>query len=56
MNLSLKGYRTYIIAAVAILTVGLKASGYINEADYEVIIGALTGLGLYTLRSAIPQE
>lgn len=55
MNLieSMRGKRTYIVALITILVVGLKAAGYLTEADYEVLVGALTGLGLVTLRSAI---
>jgi len=49
----LKGYKTYIIAGVAVIVNGLIAMGYIDESIRATINSILGFLGLGTLRAGI---
>lgn len=49
----LKGWKTYLIAAVGIILNGLIATGHIPESARETINSLLAFLGLGTLRAAV---
>jgi hypothetical protein len=49
----LKGYKTYIVAALAVILAGLKALGYIDDTSYQTILAILGGLGLGFLRAGV---
>jgi hypothetical protein len=50
-----KGYRTYIMAGVVVLTA--IASYAVGDADLVTTISAIaTGIGLGTLRAAVPSD
>jgi hypothetical protein len=50
---SLKGYKTYIAAAVAIILTGLLGTGYINQQTYDMIMGILAPLGVIAMRAGM---
>ncbi len=50
---SLKGYKTYIVVALSILTTGLLGTGYITQEQYEMVTAILAALGVGFLRSGI---
>ena len=50
----MKGYKTYIIAALAAAATGLHYLGYIDAGTYQTVIGFLGAGGLATLRAAVP--
>lgn len=49
----LKGYKTYIIAALIAILAGLKAMGYIDEATYQTLLALLGAGGLSTVAAKI---
>ena len=49
----MKGYRTYIIAALMVILSGLHAQGYITDALYTTLQGILLGGGLAALRAGV---
>jgi len=49
----LKGYKTYIIAALIAVLAGLHAMGYIDEATYQTLIALLGAGGLSTVAAKI---
>ena len=49
----MKGYRTYIIAALMVILSGLQAQGYITESLYGTLQGILLGGGLAALRAGV---
>lgn len=49
----LKGYRTYIIAAIIAILAGLHAMGYIDEATYQTLLALLGAGGLSTVAAKI---
>jgi hypothetical protein len=50
---SLKGYKTYLVAAVAIILTGLLGTGHITQDQYNLIMGILAPLGVMALRAGI---
>lgn len=50
---SLNGYRTYIIATAALLTIGANIFGFIDSSIANVLLTALGFGGMITLRSAL---
>ncbi len=50
---SLKGYRTYIIAALIGILSAAHFLGYVDQGTFETFTVLLTGGGLATLRSAV---
>ena len=48
----LKGYRTYISVALAIILAGLRALNFVSEEQYQIALGVLLSLGLGFLRAS----
>jgi len=51
-----KGYKTYIIAALAGMLSTAKYMGWIDYNTFEAIMGILAGAGMATLRNAVTTE
>jgi hypothetical protein len=49
----LKGYKTYIIAALIAVLAGLHAMGYIDEATYQTLLALLGAGGLSTVSAKV---
>ena len=49
----MKGYRTYLVAAVMVIVAGLHAQGYITDSLYTTLQGVLLGGGLAALRAGV---
>ena len=49
----LKGYKTYLVAGLAIVVSGLQAQGYISADQAQLFFELLAALGLATLRMAV---
>lgn len=49
----LEGYRTYIVAIIMIALAIAKSQGWITSETYLEVQGALSGAGLWFLRSGI---
>jgi len=49
----LKGYKTYIIAALISVLAGLHAMGYIDEATYQTLLALLAAGGAATVSQKI---
>ena len=49
----MKGYRTYLVAAVMVIVAGLHAQGYISDSLYTTLQGILLGGGLAALRAGV---
>lgn len=49
----LKGWKTYLIAAIGVIFNGLVAAGYIDESLRTTVNTILGFLGLGTLRNAV---
>lgn len=49
----MKGYRTYISAALLITAGVAKTLGYLDENTFQAIQGILIGAGLWYLRSSV---
>lgn len=52
-GIMLKGKKTYLVVAVAIIFNGLVASGYIDESTRESVNAFLGFLGLGTMRAGV---
>jgi hypothetical protein len=50
------GYKTYLVAAVGVIMTGLLGLGYINQTQYDVIMGILASLGLAALRAGVTKS
>lgn len=51
----LKGYRTYILAAVGALLTAMQLLGVIDLETYGTLMGLVGAGGLATLRAAVPK-
>lgn len=49
----LSGWKTYLFAAMMVITAGLYAQGYISETAYKALEGLLGGGGLAALRAGV---
>lgn len=49
----LSGKKTYLAAVLTVLVVGLYSFGIIDVKMYEIFVGALAALGLFSLRDAV---
>jgi len=49
----LSGKKTYLTAVVMVVLSGLKASGYIDEATYQLLMGVAGACGLTFLRMGV---
>jgi hypothetical protein len=54
--MTLEGKKTYITAGVAALASFALAMGWLNQKQYEVILGLLGSLGMAALRSGIARR
>ena len=54
--MTLDGKKTYITAVAAALASFALAMGWLNQAQYEVVLGLLASLGLAALRSGIAKN
>ena len=52
MNL-LKGYRTYILGALALVTIGANFLGYLDTETANTLLAVLGFSGLISLRAAV---
>lgn len=50
---TLKGKKTYLVAAAMVIVAGLHALGYIDEATFRALQGILLGGGLAALRAGV---
>lgn len=46
----IKGYKTYVAAAVIAIATGLQVAGIIDDTIYQAVLGVLTSLGLIAAR------
>ena len=51
-NMGLKGYKTFICAAILVVAAGLNAFQLIDDKTYQVLLGVWGGAGLAALRLA----
>lgn len=49
----MKGWKTYLFAALIAVATGAKAAGLIDEKVYEIMVGLLGSGGLAALRAAV---
>ena len=49
----LRGYRTYLVAALMVILSGLQAQGYVTDTLYTTLQGILLGGGLAALRAGV---
>jgi hypothetical protein len=54
--MTLDGKKTYITAVVAALASFALAMGWLNQGQYEVILGLLGSLGLAALRAGVAKS
>jgi hypothetical protein len=54
--MTLEGKKTYITAGVAALASFALAMGWLNQEQYQVILGLLGSLGLAALRSGVARS
>lgn len=52
----MNGYKTYLCAALLALTTGAKVLGWIDEAQYQLIMTILAALGLAALRAGVTKS
>jgi hypothetical protein len=51
-----EGKKTYITAAIGVIVTGALAMGYINQTQYDLIVGVLASLGLAFLRAGVTKS
>ena len=49
----LNGNKTYIVAGLVALGTFARAVNWITEEQFQAIVGFLSAIGLYTIRSAV---
>lgn len=53
---ALRGYKTYLIAAVMAALAVSRALNWIDEATYQTLLGLLGASGLATLRAGVKKS
>jgi hypothetical protein len=52
----ISGYKTYLTAALGIILTGALGMGYIDQNQYNIILGILGSLGLAFLRAGVTKS
>jgi hypothetical protein len=52
----LSGYKTYLTAALGVILTGALGMGYIDQNQYDIILGVLASFGLAFLRAGVTKS